>query len=261
MNTLAKFIKEQRQTKPILLMTHVIYGYPSIDESLQMMKTLLEKGASILEVQFPFSDPVADGPVITNACHQALQSQPKLQQCLKDISALGAAFPNSKVLLMSYLNPLLQYGFKQLAEDMSPHVGGVIIPDLPIDHHKMLEPLLQAAVDPIWLIIPGMDKERIELVCEHARGLLYCVSRKGVTGQGVASQSAHQQLQQYLGEINQHTAVPLALGFGIASAADVREITGLVDVAVVGSALLRAHQSAGLSGFSQKADELLSATN
>jgi len=162
---------------------------------------------------------------------------------------------------MSYLNPLLQYGFKQLAEDMSPHIGGVIIPDLPIDHHKMLEPLLQAKVDPIWLIIPGMNKERIELVCENARGLLYCVSRKGVTGQGSDSQSAHQQLQQYLGEINQHTNVPLALGFGISSAADVSDIAGLVDVAVVGSALLRAHQNGGLSGFATKADELLSAAS
>jgi len=72
MTALAKFIKHELGIKPILLMTHVIYGYPSIDESLQMMKVLLDKGVSILEVQFPFSDPVADGPVITNACHQCL---------------------------------------------------------------------------------------------------------------------------------------------------------------------------------------------
>ncbi|NRA20358.1 MAG: tryptophan synthase subunit alpha [Oceanospirillaceae bacterium] len=258
MTLLAEFVKEQRQTKSILLMTHVIYGYPSIDESLQMMKTLLDKGAAILEVQFPFSDPVADGPVITKACHIALQSKPKLKQCITDIAALAKDYPNARVLLMSYLNPLVQYGFEQLASDMSGKIAGIVIPDLPIDHHKMAAPLVAANVDPIWLIIPGMEKSRIQLVSEHAQGLLYCVSRKGVTGQGSDSQSAHDELQRYLGEINQYTDVPLALGFGIASAQDVEGIVGLVDVAVVGSAFLRAFQHGGMAEFAEKADELLS---
>ncbi|NQZ30413.1 MAG: tryptophan synthase subunit alpha [Oceanospirillaceae bacterium] len=258
MTELAKFIKKERQTKSILLMTHVIYGYPSIDESLQMMKTLLDKGAAILEVQFPFSDPVADGPVITKACHVALQSKPKLKQCIADISALAKAYPNARVLLMSYLNPLVQYGFEELGSDMSGNIAGIVIPDLPIDHHKMAAPLVAAKVNPIWLIIPGMEKSRIEFVSEQAQGLIYCVSRKGVTGQGSDSQSAREELQRYLGEINQFTDVPLALGFGIASAEDVKGIVGLVDVAVVGSAFLRAFQQGGMAEFAAKADELLS---
>ncbi|MEH6446433.1 MAG: tryptophan synthase subunit alpha [Oceanospirillaceae bacterium] len=258
MSPLATFIKEQRQAKSILLMTHVIYGYPSIDESLQMMKTLLEKGVGILEVQFPFSDPVADGPVITNACHAALASNPKLDQCLQDITELGKAYPQTKILLMSYLNPILQYGFERLATDMSAGISGIIIPDLPIDHHAMVAPLVAKNVDPIWLMIPDMTDERMSLVSEHAQGLLYCVSRKGVTGQGADSQSESSQLAAYLQGIKKHTDVPLALGFGISTAQDIEQIAGLVDVAVVGSALLRAYQNGGISEFSQKADELLS---
>lgn len=258
MSTLATFVKQQRQQKSMLLMTHVIYGYPSIDESLQMMKSLLEKGVAILEVQFPFSDPVADGPVITNACHAALENGPKLAQCLADISALADQYPQTKVLLMSYLNPILQYGFERLAKDMAPQVAGIIIPDLPIDHHKMAAPLAENQVDPIWLMIPDMSDERMALVSEHAQGLLYCVSRKGVTGQGADSQSEQSKLEAYIASIKKHTDVPLALGFGISTAQDIQDIVGVVDVAVVGSALLRAYQSGGMNEFNAKADELLS---
>lgn len=258
MSTLASFVQQQRQQKSMLLMTHVIYGYPSIDESLQMMRSLLEKGVAILEVQFPFSDPVADGPVITNACHAALENSPKLAQCLIDISALADQYPQTKVLLMSYLNPILQYGFERLAKDMAPQVAGIIIPDLPVDHHTMAAPLAEQGVDPIWLMIPDMSDERMALVGQHAQGLLYCVSRKGVTGQGADSQSAESELTAYLKSIKQHTDVPLALGFGISTAQDIQQIVGLVDVAVVGSALLRAYQSGGMTEFNSKADELLS---
>ncbi len=258
MSQLAAFIQQQRHTKSILLMTHVIYGYPDIASSLQMMHTILQKGVAILEVQFPFSDPVADGPTITDACHQALENQPKLGQCITDISQLAAQFPNSKVLLMSYLNPLLQYGFDALAADLAANISGVIIPDLPIDQHNMVAPLVAANVDPIWLMIPDMEQSRIDFVAAKARGMLYCVSRKGVTGQGADSQRAKQQLHDYLDAIKASTTVPLALGFGISTAEQVSELIGVVDIAVVGSALLRAFQTQGLVGFSEKIDQLMS---
>lgn len=257
MSHLATFIREQRQVKPILLMTHVIYGYPTIADSLQMMRTLLTKEVAILEVQFPFSDPVADGPVITHACHQALANQPSLARCLLDINALAEEFPSSKVLLMSYLNPLLQFGFDKLAKAMAPGVSGVIIPDLPIDKHAMLKPLVAAKIDPVWLMIPGMGTARIKMVSEHAQGLIYCVSRKGVTGKSSDSTTAKQVLSKTLNELKPLTDVPVALGFGIASAEQIQEIIGQVDVAVVGSALINAYIEGGLSAFSEKVDSLL----
>jgi tryptophan synthase alpha chain len=247
----------------MLLMAHVIYGYPNIDQSLKMMETLLQKGVDILEVQFPFSDPVADGPVITDACHIALECNPRLGQCLNDVNQLAQRYLNTKVLLMSYLNPLLQYGFKRLATDMAPNIVGLITPDLPIDQHALIAPLTEidennsAAIDPIWLIIPNMQGERIDLVASKAQGMLYCVSRTGVTGQ--TEHSEQSKLQEYLSVIREHTNVPLALGFGISAAQDIKSIVGLADVAVVGSAFLRAYQNEGMLGFSEKADQLLAA--
>jgi tryptophan synthase alpha chain len=261
MSALESFIITKRETQPILLMAHVIYGYPNIEQSLKMMETLLQKGVDILEVQFPFSDPVADGPVITDACHIALENNPRLGQCLNDVNQLAERYSNTKVLLMSYLNPLLQYGFKCLATDMAPNIIGLITPDLPIDQHALIAPLTDknnsVAIDPIWLIIPNMQNERIDLVASKAQGMLYCVSRAGVTGQ--TDQSEQSKLQEYLSVIREHTKVPLALGFGISGAQDIKSIVGLADVAVVGSALLRAYQSEGMQGFSEKADQLLAA--
>lgn len=263
MSALESFINTKRETQPILLMAHVIYGYPNIDQSLKMMETLLQKGVDILEVQFPFSDPVADGPVITDACHIALENNPQLGQCLNEVNLLADRYPETKVLLMSYLNPLLQYGFKRLAADMAPNIVGLITPDLPIDQHVLIAPLTDknnaTAIDPIWLIIPNMQDERVDLVSSKAQGMLYCVSRTGVTGQ--TEQSENSKLQQYLSVIRQHTKVPLALGFGISGAQDIESIIGLADVAVVGSAFLRAYQSGGMTEFSEKADQLLAACN
>ncbi|WP_028468818.1 tryptophan synthase subunit alpha [Neptunomonas japonica] len=258
MNKLASFIQKQRQNKPLLMMTHVVYGYPSIEESLDIMQLMLEKGVEILEVQFPFSDPVADGPTITTACHHALKHQPKLAQCLKDIKQLAQRYPQSRVLLMSYLNPLLQSGFESLALQMGDDVIGIIIPDLPIDHHSMLVPLPENGVSPIWLITPDMQQERIKTVIKHAQGMLYCVSRSGVTGQQapIRDDTKAQDIQSYLDTIKKFTSLPLAVGFGINTASDISSLKGHADVAIVGSALLNAFNKGGLDAVAEKLQEL-----
>lgn len=258
MNKLTSFIQEQRQTKPLLMMTHVVYGYPSIEKSLEIMQLMLESGVEILEVQFPFSDPVADGPTITTACHHALENQPKLSQCLKDIKQLAQRYSQSRVLLMSYLNPLLQPGFASLAQQMGDNVIGIIIPDLPIDHHTMLAPLCEKEISPIWLITPDMQQERIRTVIKHAQGMLYCVSRSGVTGQQAPIQddTKAQNIQSYLSTIRKFTSLPLAVGFGINTASDIRSLKGHADVAIVGSALLNAFNKGGLESVAVKLQEL-----
>lgn len=258
MNTLTSFIQKQRQNKPLLMMTHVVYGYPSIEKSLEIMQLMLDGGVEILEVQFPFSDPVADGPTITTACHHALKHTPTLAQCLNDMKKLAQQYPESRVLLMSYLNPLLQTGFESLAEQMGDDIVGIIIPDLPIDHHTMLTPLITKRISPIWLITPDMHENRIRLVTEHAQGMLYCVSRSGVTGQPATDEknAKMQHIQRNLKTVRQFTSLPLAVGFGINTAADIAALKGHADVAIVGSALLNAFNSNGLEAVSNKLEEL-----
>lgn len=254
MNRLEQFIINEREKKSHLTMTHVVYGYPTIRKSLEIMQLMLDEGVELLEVQFPFSDPVADGPTITTACHVALEQQPKLTQCLKDITQLAIENPHSRVLLMSYLNPLLQIGFEQLAIEMNESIVGIIIPDLPIDHSSLIKPLLNKDIAPVWLITPDMPDERIRTVCEQATGMLYCVSRSGVTGQ---ASSKMLDLQDHLTRVRQFTKLPLGVGFGINTAADINAVKDHADIAVVGSAFLNAFNQSGIAGVQEKLKEFL----
>jgi len=248
MSQLAEFINaKQPLSKQPLAMTHVIYGYPSIEASLEWMQTLLEMGVETLEVQFPFSDPVADGPTIVEACHKALESEPKMQQCLSDLGRLGRDYPNSKILLMSYLNPVFRFGISKLVKEAAQQgLSGLILPDLPIEHAAEYQAAcVENKLDAIWLITPNMPKERIKLIATQATGMLYCVSRAGVTGQKDSLDNAF-DLTAYLAEIRQHSQLPLAVGFGIRHPEQVSELTGIADIAIVGSALLDAYKQGGI---------------
>jgi len=253
MNSLQQYIQTGRESKSHLLMTHVVYGYPTIEKSLEIMQLMLDKGVELLEVQFPFSDPVADGPTITTACHHALEQQPELTRCISDISQLASNNPASRVLLMSYLNPLLQIGFDRLAEQLANDISGLIIPDLPIDHASMLKPIQDSNVSPIWLITPDMPDQRISLITEQATGTLYCVSRSGVTGQTDSEMSG---IQQYLARVRKFTHLPLGVGFGINTSNDIQSLQGHADIAIVGSAFLNAFNQSGMSGITSKLQEL-----
>jgi len=248
MSQLADFISaKQPLAKQPLAMTHVIYGYPSIEASLEWMQTLLAMGVETLEVQFPFSDPVADGPTIVKACHLALESQPKMQQCLTDIGHLARDYPDSKILLMSYLNPVYRFGISKLVEVAAKEgITGLILPDLPLEHAAEYQAACaEHALDAIWLITPNMPKDRIKLIAGQATGMLYCVSRSGVTGQK-ANLKSEFDLIAYLDGIRQHTQVPLAVGFGIREAKQVAALSGFADIAIVGSALLEAYNQGGI---------------
>ncbi|GGO88450.1 tryptophan synthase alpha chain [Marinobacterium nitratireducens] len=244
MSALQSFIQQQRGDREILLMTHVVYGYPSVDESLALMRDLLGAGVELLEVQFPFSDPSADGPSILHACHAALVNKPTLAQCLEDIGGLARDFPDSRVLLMSYLNPLYRYGLERLPADaVKAGVGGFIVPDLPLELADSFRAACQdAAVEPVWMLTPETPESRMREICAAASGFLYCVSRRGVTGKGTG---AEQPLDDYLARIRTGTDLPLAVGFGIRSADQVRALTGKADIAILGSGILDAFNDGG----------------
>ncbi|MCP8687271.1 tryptophan synthase subunit alpha [Marinobacterium sedimentorum] len=253
MSRLQTFIEQQRKDKPILLMTHVVYGYPTIDESLALMRDLLSEGVELLEVQFPFTDPSADGPSILHACHQALQQRPTLARCLADIAAIGREFPASRILLMSYLNPLYRYGLARLPRDAAnAGIAGFIVPDLPLElADDFRHSCVAAQIEPIWMLTPETPPARMQQICAAASGMLYCVSRRGVTGADKATspqnrnQHEDQPLEDYLAAIRTTTALPLAVGFGIRTGTQVQALHGLADIAVVGSGLLDAFNRGG----------------
>jgi len=256
MSQLDTFIKDRRQSKPILLMTHVIYGYPTVPESLDFMRVLLNKRVDLLEVQFPFSDPVADGPAITTACHDALLNAPTFDEYLSDLNQLSEEYPDTRILVMSYLNPLLKFGAEQLADRGDGSLHGVIIPDLPLEAAQLIAPLTKTTAPPIWLLTPDTDDDRMQQITAEATGMIYCVSRKGVTGQ---TTNGMEGIKQYIDRVRGNTDVPLGVGFGIQSGDDIRLLHGIADAAIVGSGLLNAYRRSGLQGVATLADELLTA--
>lgn len=263
MHPLTQYIRDKRKTQDILLMTHVVYGYPSIEDSLSIMRSLLNQGADILEVQFPFSDPVADGPTITTACHHALENKPRLEQLLADIEMLSKEFPKQHILLMSYLNPLLQFGLDNLANTMkNSGISSLIIPDILQDSYPLLAPLTEQNISPIWLVTPDMSDERIKQLKQRADGMLYCVSRKGVTGKqqpDSVDKSATIQIGNYLNRVKGLTELPLAMGFGIRTREDVKALIGHADVAIAGSVFLDAYNAGGIKAVGEQVTSLKSA--
>ena len=257
MNPLSDFIhKRAQEYQAPAAMTHVVYGYPSIQESLDWMRALLTQGVDILEVQFPFSDPVADGPTIVSACHKALESQPNMAQCLRDIEEFSQTFSSSKILLMSYLNPVYRFGVTKLVKAAAQAgIHGLILPDLPIEQAREYKAACQKnGIDPVWLVTPATPSKRIAMIAQQATGMLYCVSRSGVTGQKESESITHKKttgkcsLEDYLASIRQHTLsedknVPLAVGFGIRTPEQVSDLTDLAEVAIIGSALLEAYNT------------------
>ena len=248
MSQLATFIEEKRQQKPILSMTHVVYGYPSVEESLSWMERLMKEGVDFIEVQFPFSDPVADGPSIVAACHKALEQKLEVETCLSQLGKLAKNFPDSRIVLMSYLNPMYRFGLDKLAKRAAEEgILGLILPDLPIEQSATYQAACKANdIDPVWLVTPVTPPDRLAMLASQASGFLYCVARSGVTGHSVHEGKAKQtSLDDYLSKIKQHASAPMGVGFGLRERAQIEQLIGKADIAILGSALLDAYNKGG----------------
>jgi tryptophan synthase alpha chain len=230
-------IRQARADKPILLMTHIVIGYPSFEASLQIVDAMVEAGVDLMELQIPFSEPMADGPVILAANQKALAAGSTVERCF-EFAATVSRRHQIPFLFMSYYNVLFRAGVDRFALRMKESgVCGAIVPDLPPEEGATyMAAMKHSDLDPIFIYSPSSDLERMRTIDKHARGFVYCVARKGVTG----SQTAFSDdLDAYLTRCRAATNLPLALGFGVQDAADVEFLRGKVDIAVVGSATLR----------------------
>ncbi|REG86564.1 tryptophan synthase subunit alpha [Marinomonas pollencensis] len=248
MSQLAEFIQDKRQAKPILSMTHVVYGYPTRQQSLAWISRLLSEGVDFVEVQFPFSDPVADGPSIVAACHKALEQDLNVEDFLTDMGVLTRDFPNSRIVLMSYLNPMYRYGLDKLAKRAAEiNMPGLIIPDLPIELSADYITACEANhIDPIWLVTPVTPKTRLEMLASKASGFLYCVARSGVTGHSNhEGKGSTNSVDDYLAQIKAHANAPIGVGFGLRERRQIEALIGKADIAILGSALLDAYNQGG----------------
>lgn len=242
---LEAYIRERRQERDILLMTHIVLGYPSFDASLRMIEAMVEAGVELMELQIPFSEPMADGPVILRANAEALDRGATVGRSLEFAEEAAKRF-DIPFLFMTYYNIVYRYGQQRFAQAMAQRgLRGAIIPDLPPEEADDYRAAMVAqGLDPVFLFTPNSRPERLKRVAEVSRGFVYCAARKGVTGAGTDFTA---DLDAYLGRCRAATDLPLALGFGVKERADVDYLRGKVDIAVIGSETIRVVDRDGVS--------------
>jgi tryptophan synthase alpha chain len=214
---------------------YITAGDPDLTTTEQLLVTLSE-GATLIELGVPFSDPMADGPVIQRASERALKNNFGLQDLL-DTAARARKRTDVPIILFSYYNPLLQFGLKRVAQAVKDAgLDGVLVTDLTPEESDEFEAELHAqGLDTIFLIAPTSTDERLKLVAEHASGFIYAVSRAGVTG---ARQTVSVEAEKLVNRMRQFSDLPIAVGFGISNAEQVADVHRYADAVVVGSAIV-----------------------
>ncbi|HSU58438.1 MAG TPA: tryptophan synthase subunit alpha [Bryobacteraceae bacterium] len=218
-------------------------GDPSPEHTASLVFALERGGADLIELGVPFSDPIADGPVIQRASDRALRAGitlPKLLETVREIRRQSQI----PLLLFSYLNPLMRYGFERLARDAAAAgIDGVLLTDLCIEEAaEPVRSLRRAGLDTVFLAAPTSTERRLRLVAEHSSGFVYLVSRTGVTGEQSSVSEAAAPLTRRMRGL---THLPLAVGFGISRPEQVSEVARLADGVVVGSAIVKCIEENG----------------
>jgi tryptophan synthase alpha chain len=237
MNRLNVRFDKLREIGRKALIPYVTAGDPTPQITVPMMHAMVGAGANIIELGVPFSDPMADGPVIQRASERALKHNISLRDVLEMVSTFRKMDDITPVVLMGYLNPIEIMGYERFAEQAkAAGVDGVLIVDIPPEEAtELLAALEKVEVYPIFLLAPTSTPERIKLICSVANGFVYYVAIKGVTG---ASHLDLSEVEAKVSEIREVTDLPIGVGFGIKDAETAEQISKVADAVVVGSALV-----------------------
>jgi len=249
----ATFTARKKEGRKALII-YLCAGDPSLEATMTAVKELAAAGADIIELGVPFSDPVADGPVIQAASNRALASGTNLRKVVELVQELRAQV-TIPLVLMSYYNPLLQYGLTRLAADLATAGGdGLIIPDLSLEESSPLREALGAeGMAAIHLVAPTTPGERLKKIAAAASGFIYCVSLTGVTG---IREGLPPGIKEYLLRVRAVTDLPLSIGFGISNPEQARLLAPLCDGIIVGSAFIRTLHEKGLTAAIQLVQNL-----
>ena len=237
MSRIAKRFADLRAAGRKALIPYVTAGDPNPEVSVPLMHALVAAGADVLELGVPFSDPMADGPVIQAACERALVHHTSLRRVLEMVREFRTRDADTPVVLMGYLNPVEVMGYEAFATAaQAAGIDGVLTVDLPPEEaHDLVQALQRVGLDPIFLLSPTSDTARIDRISAVASGFIYYVSIKGVTG---SSQLDVAAVRRKVDEIRTHTALPVGVGFGIRDAESAAQVAAVADAVVVGSALV-----------------------
>ncbi len=215
---------------------YITAGDPDLATTEKLVLALAEAGADVIELGVPFSDPMADGPVIQRASERALINPVGVAEVLSLVERIRQSC-EVPIVLFTYFNPLMQFAKQDAGKKLkSAGIDGVLITDLiPEEAESFVAEMRAADVDTIFLVAPTSTDERIKLIAEHTTGFVYVVARTGVTG---VRESISLAVGGLVERVKQHTSLPVAVGFGISTPEQVREVCGYADAAVVGSRLV-----------------------
>lgn len=237
MSSISKKFKALKNTDGKALITYIMAGDPTIEKTEELIYALEEGGADIIELGVPFSDPLADGPVIQRASERALASKTTLVKVLNMVSKVRER-SNIPIVLMTYYNIIFNYDERSFVQDaIRAGVDGVLIPDLPPEEGKLLIDLTKSAgLDMIFLLAPTSSEKRISLISKKSKGFIYYVSLTGVTGLRTKLSAS---IAPMIKKIKSKTAKPIAVGFGISNAEQAAEASNFADGIVIGSAIVK----------------------
>jgi tryptophan synthase alpha chain len=210
-------------------------GFPTVPGAIAAACAIADAGADVIEIGLPYSDPLMDGPVIQQAVHRALTGGVRVADVLRTVAAVAAA--GVPVLVMTYWNPVEQYGVQAFARDLASAGGaGMITPDLtPEEAQPWLQAAAEQQLDPVFLVAPSSSDQRLELISGACRGFVYAASLMGTTG---ARETVGGDAAGLVSRVRAHTRLPVAVGLGVRDRAQAAEVAGFADGVIVGSAFV-----------------------
>lgn len=230
------------------LMTHVVAGYPDFEKSLDLIKTLSSAGSDYIEIQFPFSDPIADGETIQIANIESINAGATINSSFELINAVKDI--ESELIIMTYFNIIFTHGIPEFCKQAAEaNCTGFIVPDLPFDSLEFDSFKLEAekcGLKIFYVVSPLISDARLDKVLQVATGFIYCISQLGTTG---GSFQLDHELEDFVCKLRSKTDLPVALGFGIRNKQHVEKAMSIADIAVIGSQIIREYNKNGLEGI------------
>ena len=247
MSRIAGIFEELRACGRKAVIPYVVAGDPSPEGTVSLLHELVKSGADVIEVGVPFSDPMAEGPVIQKGHERALANGMTLRKVLSIVAEFRQQDAKTPIVMMGYANPIERFGYEAFANACAEAgVDGLITVDLPPEEVDAIDSALQAVgLDNIFLISPTTPEPRVQTIVERARGFIYCVAVKGVTGSGQLDTAA---VAESVGRIRSKTSLPIAVGFGIKDATSASAVAAAADAVVVGSALIDKMEQVAAAG-------------
>ena len=239
MNRIEERMNQLKERGEKAFITYITAGLPDLEHTKAIIRAQQEAGVDVIELGVPFSDPVADGPVIQDASYEAICGGTTLKKIFVTMEEMRKDGITVPIVFMMYYNTILHYGVEEFAKKCAEvGVDGLIVPDLPFEEQGEIKGILAKNENsPILIqLVSPVSKGRIPMLLENARGFVYCVSQMGVTGKGA---NFHSQIREYLTEVKKESKIPVMMGFGIRTAADVAPLEDIIDGAIVGSHFIK----------------------